>query len=48
MRDHPLGADAQIIGEVRSETDGLVSMTTSTGVDRVVEMFTGEQLPRIC
>jgi hydrogenase expression/formation protein HypE len=48
LRNHPLGADAQIIGEVVSETDGLVTMTTSTGVDRVIEMFTGEQLPRIC
>jgi hydrogenase expression/formation protein HypE len=48
FRTHSLGAHAQIIGEVRAETDGLVTMTTSTGVDRVIEMFTGEQLPRIC
>ena len=48
LRSHPLGADAQIIGEVCSETDGLVTLSTSTGVDRVIEMFFGEQLPRIC
>ncbi len=48
LRKHPLGADAQIIGEVTNKTDGIVTLTTSTGVDRVIEMFTGEQLPRIC
>jgi hydrogenase expression/formation protein HypE len=48
MQRHPLGKDARVIGEVRAETDGLVTLRTVSGVDRVVEMFTGEQLPRIC
>lgn len=48
IQRHPLGRDARVIGDVRSETDGLVTLRTVSGVDRVVEMFTGEQLPRIC
>lgn len=48
VRNNPLGHDAAIIGEVGTETDGLVTLRTTTGAERVVEMFTGEQLPRIC
>jgi hydrogenase expression/formation protein HypE len=48
LRRHPLGKDARVIGEIRAETDGLVTLRTVSGVDRLVEMFTGEQLPRIC
>jgi len=48
MQRHQLGKDARVIGEVRTEADGLVTLRTVSGVDRVVEMFTGEQLPRIC
>ena len=48
LRSDPLGKEARVIGEVGSETDGLVTLRTVSGVDRVVEMFTGEQLPRIC
>jgi hydrogenase expression/formation protein HypE len=48
LRSHPLGKDARVIGEVGVETDGLVTLRTISGTDRVVEMFTGEQLPRIC
>lgn len=38
---------AQIIGHVR-EGQPLVTMQTSYGTSRLVEMFSGEQLPRIC
>ncbi|MEW5795315.1 MAG: hydrogenase expression/formation protein HypE [Candidatus Zixiibacteriota bacterium] len=48
MHHHPLGRDAIIIGEVSDTPDGLVTLRTLSGADRVVEMFTGEQLPRIC
>lgn len=48
MRDHPLGKDANIIGEVIAEQQGLVEMKTLFGGNRVVDWLAGEQLPRIC
>lgn len=48
MRAHPLGRDAAIIGEVRAEHPGRVTMRTFTGGTRIVDMLVGEQLPRIC
>ncbi|MGB0008014.1 MAG: hydrogenase expression/formation protein HypE [Candidatus Sulfotelmatobacter sp.] len=48
MRRHPLGAEAQIVGIVRKEHPGLVTMRTPLGTTRVVDMLTGDQLPRIC
>lgn len=48
MRAHPLGRDAAIIGEVTSDHPGFVLMRTRVGGTRVVDMLSGEQLPRIC
>ena len=48
MRAHPLGQDAQLIGEVVGEHPGMVLMRTEVGGTRVVDMLMGEQLPRIC
>jgi hydrogenase expression/formation protein HypE len=48
LRQHPLGIGAEIIGEVVSEHPKLVRMRTLLGGSRVVEMMSGEQLPRIC
>jgi hydrogenase expression/formation protein HypE len=48
MRQHPLGREASIIGEVVSEHPGIVVMKTTIGGNRVVDMLSGEQLPRIC
>jgi len=48
MRCHPLGAEAQIIGTVKNDYSGLVTMRTSFGTTRVVDMLAGDQLPRIC
>jgi hydrogenase expression/formation protein HypE len=42
------GKDAAIIGEVVSDYPGQVFMKTRIGGARVVDMLTGEQLPRIC
>lgn len=39
---------AALIGRVRSGRAGMVSMTTSIGTRRVIDMLSGEQLPRIC
>jgi hydrogenase expression/formation protein HypE len=48
MHEHPLGRDAQVIGQVVSEHPGMVLMKTGIGGKRVVDMLFGEQLPRIC
>ena len=48
LREHPLGADAQIIGEVWAEPKGLVFLQTEIGGNRVVDMLVGDPLPRIC
>lgn len=48
MRAHPLGRKAAIVGEVVDEHPGRVFMKSRIGGLRVVEMLSGEQLPRIC
>lgn len=48
MRNHPLGADSAIIGEVVGEHPGMVRMKTQVGGTRVLDLMFGEQLPRIC
>ncbi|HUI84172.1 MAG TPA: hydrogenase expression/formation protein HypE [Candidatus Binatia bacterium] len=48
MRAHPLGRDAQIIGTVTSNHPGLVTMRSTLGTTRIVDMLSGDQLPRIC
>jgi len=48
MRAHPLGKNSAIIGEVRADHPGFVMMNTRVGGTRVVDMLSGEQLPRIC
>lgn len=48
MRAHPLGKDSTLIGEVVDDHPGMVTMKTRVGGSRVVDMLSGEQLPRIC
>lgn len=48
MHAHPLGTEAAIIGEVVDEHPGRVTMRSRIGGTRVVDMLSGEQLPRIC
>jgi hydrogenase expression/formation protein HypE len=48
MRNHPLGKEAVVIGEVSGDHSGVVVMKTRIGGSRVVDMLSGEQLPRIC
>ncbi len=48
LREHPLGAEAALIGEVRAEPAGLVLLETGFGGSRVVDMLVGDPLPRIC
>ena len=48
MRAHPLGRDVAIIGEVTADPPGVVLMKTCVGGTRIVDVLSGEQLPRIC
>jgi hydrogenase expression/formation protein HypE len=48
LKMHPLGTNAQIIGQVVSDYPGKVVLKTEFGSHRIVDMLTGEQLPRIC
>ena len=48
MRQNRYGQDACVIGEVKPDPRGIVSMRTAFGGTRIVDMLTGEQLPRIC
>jgi hydrogenase expression/formation protein HypE len=48
LRSNSLGRDAAVIGEVVNEHPGLIMMKTRVGGTRVVDMLSGEQLPRIC
>jgi hydrogenase expression/formation protein HypE len=48
MRKHPLGKESRIIGEVKESPSGMVLLRTSIGGTRIVDMLSGDQLPRIC
>jgi hydrogenase expression/formation protein HypE len=48
MKRHPQGAGSCVIGEVVASHPGTVVMKTAIGGTRVVDMLSGEQLPRIC
>ena len=48
LRSHPIGKDAAIIGVVAEKPAGLVTIESQIGATRIVDMLSGEQLPRIC
>ncbi len=48
MRSNPLGEKSVVIGDVVADHPGTVIMKTLIGGSRVVDMLSGEQLPRIC
>jgi hydrogenase expression/formation protein HypE len=48
LRGFPVSAKAARIGEVSAEPRGLVTLRSRIGGSRVLDMLTGEQLPRIC
>jgi hydrogenase expression/formation protein HypE len=48
VRAHPLGRQAQMIGTVTAAPVGMVSLRTALGTTRIVDMLSGDQLPRIC
>jgi len=48
LRRHPLGRQAVAIGRALTEHPGTVVMKTRIRGERIVDMMSGEQLPRIC
>ena len=48
MHQHPHGKDAVIIGVVVEDHPEIVTIKTGLGVNRILDMPVGEQLPRIC
>ncbi len=48
MRSHPLGRESVLIGEARGHAEGRVTARTSLGPARIVDLPSGELLPRIC
>ncbi len=48
LRAHPKGKDGAIIGACRASPPGVVTLDTGFGGERVLDMLTGEPLPRIC
>ena len=48
MKGHSVGEGSCVIGEVADNTASLVTMKSRIGVARIIDMLSGEQLPRIC
>lgn len=48
MKDHPLGKESSIIGEVVEDSHSFVEIETAFGGKRILDWIAGEQLPRIC
>ncbi|HUJ71250.1 MAG TPA: hydrogenase expression/formation protein HypE [Verrucomicrobiae bacterium] len=48
MRGNPIGKHARVIGEVSERPPGIVTLRTTIGGERIIDMPTGEDLPRIC
>jgi hydrogenase expression/formation protein HypE len=48
LRRHQPDAEPVVIGRVQESAEGLVTMRSVIGATRIVDMLSGEQLPRIC
>lgn len=48
MRSRPVSVDACLIGRVTENSSKLVTLKNNLGVERIIDMLTGDQLPRIC
>lgn len=48
MKEHPLGRDAVLIGAVGNTRKGRLILRTAIGGSRVIDLPTGELVPRIC
>lgn len=48
MTAHASGSGACVVGRVTEDAPAMVTMRSRIGATRIVDMFSGEQLPRIC
>lgn len=48
LKSDPLGKDSVVIGEITMDKRNIVILDTSIGGKRILDMRTGQQLPRIC
>jgi len=48
LRQHEVSANAAIIGKVVEKASPLVTLRSAIGASRILDMPSGEQLPRIC
>ena len=48
LKESPLGKEACMIGEVTSDHKGMAWLQTIVGGKRIIDMLSGQQLPRIC
>jgi hydrogenase expression/formation protein HypE len=48
MRDHAVATEAVRVGEVAGRESSIVILKTVLGTHRILDLLSGEQLPRIC
>jgi len=48
MKAHQYGLDSSIIGRINSADEAIVKLKSRIGTMRILDMLSGEQLPRIC
>jgi hydrogenase expression/formation protein HypE len=48
MKKNQLGKNSKVIGRVTAKNNPFVLLKTSIGSSRIIDMLSGEQLPRIC
>ncbi len=48
LRTHPLGRESRSIGRVSKRMPGRVLLKTTVGGERILDMLSGDMLPRIC
>jgi hydrogenase expression/formation protein HypE len=48
MRAHPVGAGSAMVGKIGKRSSPLVTLKSTIGASRILDMPSGEQLPRIC
>ncbi|MCP4901418.1 MAG: hydrogenase expression/formation protein HypE, partial [bacterium] len=48
MQSHPSGGEAAVIGSVTDTHPGTVELRSPLGAGRILDLLSGEQMPRIC
>jgi hydrogenase expression/formation protein HypE len=48
LKSDPLGQASAVIGEITDENNKMAVLKTTAGGSRILDMPSGEQLPRIC